>query len=66
MPAGSSLLRRWLEALPDERVRANSELAVYKGWVLALTGEMSLAQEYADAAQEALLERTSAPMLQGP
>jgi len=48
-------LGRWLDALPDERVRANSELAVYKGWVLALTGEMSIAQEYADLAQEGLL-----------
>lgn len=47
-------LRRWLEALPDERVRAHSELSVYKGWVLALTGEMSLAQAYADAAQKGL------------
>ena len=51
---GVLTLRRWLEALPDERVRANSELAVYKGWVLALTGEMSLAQVYADAAQAGL------------
>jgi LuxR family maltose regulon positive regulatory protein len=48
---GILTVRRWLDALPDERSRANGELAVYRGWVLALTGEMSLAQEYADAAQ---------------
>lgn len=51
---GVLTLRRWMEALPDERVWANSELSVYQGWALALTGEMSLAQEYADAAQEGL------------
>jgi LuxR family maltose regulon positive regulatory protein len=44
-------VRRWLDALPDERVRANGELAIYKGWVLALSGEMALAEEYADAAE---------------
>ena len=48
---GILTVRRWLDALPDERVRANGELAIYKGWVLALTGEMALALEYADAAQ---------------
>ena len=48
---GILTMRRWLDALPDERIRASAELTLYKGWVLALTGEMALAQEYADAAQ---------------
>jgi LuxR family maltose regulon positive regulatory protein len=48
---GVLTMRRWLDALPDERVRANGELAIYKGWVLALSGEMALAEEYADAAE---------------
>jgi LuxR family maltose regulon positive regulatory protein len=51
--AGNILtLHAWLEALPDERVRACGELAIYRGWVLALTGDMALAEDYADAAQE--------------
>jgi LuxR family maltose regulon positive regulatory protein len=49
---GVLTMRRWLDALPDERVRANGELAIYKGWVLALSGEMALAEEYAGAAEE--------------
>jgi LuxR family maltose regulon positive regulatory protein len=44
----------WLDALPDERVRADGELATYQGWVQALVGDMDLAQEYARTA-EALL-----------
>ncbi|MGD9100740.1 MAG: LuxR C-terminal-related transcriptional regulator [Anaerolineae bacterium] len=51
--AGNILtLHAWLEALPDERVRACGELAIYKGWVLALTGDMALAEDYADAVQK--------------
>jgi ATP/maltotriose-dependent transcriptional regulator MalT len=42
---GVLTVRGWLEALPDERVRSNGELAAYKGWALALTGEMALAEE---------------------
>jgi LuxR family maltose regulon positive regulatory protein len=51
---GVLTMRRWLDALPDERVRASGELSIYQGWVLALTGEMTLAQEYADAAGRCL------------
>jgi LuxR family maltose regulon positive regulatory protein len=56
---GGSLLtvRGWLETLPDVRVRADGQLATYKGWVLALTGEMAQGQEYAQAAQEFYDER---------
>lgn len=43
-------VRGWLDALPDERVRADGGLATYKGWVLAVSGEMPLAQEYAQEA----------------
>jgi LuxR family maltose regulon positive regulatory protein len=53
--SGSLLtVQGWLDALPDECVRARGELATYKGWVLALTGEVDLAEEYADAAEARL------------
>jgi LuxR family maltose regulon positive regulatory protein len=57
---GLSALRSWLDALPDERLRANGELATYRGWVLALSGEMALAEEHATAAEDSL-RRTGAP-----
>lgn len=41
-------------------MRANGELAIYKGWILALTGDMALAVEYADAA-DTCLRQTGAP-----
>ncbi|MFL7792754.1 MAG: LuxR C-terminal-related transcriptional regulator [Anaerolineae bacterium] len=45
-------VRRWLDALPDERVRADGNLAFYKGWVLAMTGDLALAEEYVEVAEE--------------
>ncbi len=44
----------WLQSLPDERVRANGELATYRGLVLVFTGELGPAKEYADAAEMCL------------
>ncbi len=59
--SGSVLtVRGWLDDLPDERVRADGELATYKSWVLALTGDMPLAEEYA-AAADTRLRRAEAP-----
>ncbi len=59
--SGSVLtVRGWLDSLPDECVRADGELATYKGWVLALTGDMPLAEEYA-AAADTRLRRAAAP-----
>jgi LuxR family maltose regulon positive regulatory protein len=53
-------VRGWLDALPEARVRAQGELATYKGWVLALAGDLDLAAEFADAAEAALHEAGSA------
>jgi LuxR family maltose regulon positive regulatory protein len=40
--AGSLLtLRRWLDALPEERVQANARLTTYLGWTPVLSGEMA-------------------------
>jgi LuxR family maltose regulon positive regulatory protein len=43
--------RGWLDALPEERVRADAELATLKGWILATYGEWSQAEAYADVAE---------------
>lgn len=51
---GLNTVRRWLDALPDELVRANGDLATDRGWVLAFTGELPVAGEYADVAEEEL------------
>jgi LuxR family maltose regulon positive regulatory protein len=53
---GVVTLRGWLDALPDEHVRADPELATYKGWVVALSGDMALSEVYSGAA-EALLRQ---------
>jgi LuxR family maltose regulon positive regulatory protein len=44
----------WLSALPDARVRADGELATCQGWVLAVSGEMARALDYAAAAEACL------------
>ena len=44
-------VRRWLDALPESRVRANEELCVYRGWILAMTGDLPEAGDYAQAAE---------------
>ncbi|MFN2229033.1 MAG: LuxR C-terminal-related transcriptional regulator [Anaerolineae bacterium] len=51
---GVAAVRAWLDALPDARVRADSTLAIDKGWILALTGDVEPAEAYADAAETAL------------
>lgn len=61
MQGGNILtVRRWLDALPDERVRADGNLAIYKGWTMVITGELALAGSYADAA-ETCFRQTEAP-----
>jgi LuxR family maltose regulon positive regulatory protein len=44
----------WLEALPDPIVRAHSELATFKGFVLLFTGRAGEAIAYAEAAERSL------------
>ncbi len=44
-------LRRWLDALPETQVRANGELCVYRGWILAMTGDLPEAGDYAQTAE---------------
>jgi LuxR family maltose regulon positive regulatory protein len=53
-------MRGWLDALPDKRVRADGKLATHMGWVIAMTGGMEPAEDYATAA-ETILRRTEAP-----
>jgi LuxR family maltose regulon positive regulatory protein len=47
-------LLSWLEALPDELVRANGELATHKGFLLFLRNDHATAAIYADAAGKSL------------
>ncbi len=47
-------VRGWLDALPDECIRSRPELAISKGWLLSIDGEMAQAEEYASAAETAL------------
>ena len=49
---GFSTLLAWLDALPDEVVRARSDLAADKAWILSLRGEVAAAEEYAAAAMQ--------------
>jgi LuxR family maltose regulon positive regulatory protein len=44
----------WLGALPDERVRANSELSTYMGFLLYVTDRRGEAVAYAEAAERSL------------
>ena len=54
----------WLEALPDDFVRLNSDLSIYRGWVLWLLGQIEAAASYAEAAQAAL-PKNAAPLSRG-
>jgi LuxR family maltose regulon positive regulatory protein len=47
-------LEGWLDALPDEVVRGDSELATYQGYLLFFTGQTSKVGVYADAAERSL------------
>ena len=44
----------WLNSLPDGRLRANSELATRKGWVLCLMGQREAAEVFAARAEAGL------------
>jgi len=55
----------WLDALPDDLVRANGELATYKGWVLILMGQTERAESYADAAERGLAVDTTTAVSRG-
>jgi LuxR family maltose regulon positive regulatory protein len=59
---GLLTLRGWLDALPEVQVRDDGELATYMAWVLVLTSDMALAEEYAQAAEQALRQRTADPV----
>jgi LuxR family maltose regulon positive regulatory protein len=52
-------LLAWLDALPDELVRARHELALYKGWALFLAGQIAGAESYLVSAESSLPSATS-------
>lgn len=45
---------RWLDALPDESVRADHQLAATMGWALLLRWELPAAESHIEAAAESL------------
>ncbi len=53
---GVLTVRRWLEALPDGRVRSDAVLAVYKAWSLIFTGDVDLADDYIRMAMRRIRE----------
>lgn len=54
-------LRGWLDALPEERIRASGELATFKGWLLVLTDNSSLVGETIEAAEAAFRQADAPP-----
>jgi LuxR family maltose regulon positive regulatory protein len=54
-------LQSWLDALPDEMVRADSELATYQGYVLFFTGQTSQAFAFVVAAEQNLRPDAAPP-----
>ncbi len=59
---GFSTLLAWLNALPDDVVRARSDLSTYKAWIHYLRWEIAEAEEYAAAAAQT--QRPDAPPVQ--
>jgi LuxR family maltose regulon positive regulatory protein len=45
---------RWLEAIPEERLRASPRLVALQGWVLLAAGQFDAAQTWATLAEELL------------
>jgi LuxR family maltose regulon positive regulatory protein len=57
-------LLSWLEALPDDVVRASVDLSTVKGWALHLTGQAQAARSYAHSA-ETHLDADTCPASRG-
>jgi LuxR family maltose regulon positive regulatory protein len=47
-------LQGWLDALPDETVRGNGDLATFRGYVLFFAGQPTQATAYVEAAERAM------------
>lgn len=54
-------VRTWIELLPESILRSSSELMVFKGWLVALSGEMEQAMFWANAAEGLLGRGDSKP-----
>ncbi len=57
-------LDNWLSALPDELIRASTELATYKGWVMWFMGDVEVSDSYARSA-EAVMPANAPDSLRG-
>jgi LuxR family maltose regulon positive regulatory protein len=56
-------LNRWLDALPEARLRASPEPAALKGWALLAAGQFAAAMTWADLARD-LLPSDASPLSQ--
>lgn len=50
----TSVVRGWLAALPKARLKANSDLALSKAWLLAITGDIAGSERYLSTAETGL------------
>lgn len=53
-------LRKWLELLPAEVIRASYDLATYMGWMTMLSNQIDVARAYTDDAERAFTDQTPA------
>ena len=53
---------RWFEAMPQERLRNNAQLATAQGWVLLPAGQLNAAEAWATRAEELLATDAPAPI----
>lgn len=58
-------VRGWLESLPEELVRDDRDLLIYRGWALCLDGDLAAAEENARLAEDSL-RRSGAGALDSP
>ncbi|HEX5691333.1 MAG TPA: LuxR C-terminal-related transcriptional regulator, partial [Roseiflexaceae bacterium] len=55
-------LLHWFDRLPNDLVRAEQALSIYKGWGLWLRGDADAAASYAQSAQRVLAPATTSPL----
>ncbi len=57
---GMMTVSRWLDRLPEAVVQSEGELLLYRGWILAFTGDQVAAEAYVAAAKLALVGQPEA------
>ncbi len=60
---GLATVRSWLDAVPEQRICADPNLALAKGWLLAMGGDLARTKPYAALAQAAAQSQAPGAML---